>query len=325
MAGIGDILFSLALITFGLIIGYLFRNSLPLGVKQTEADITVLRRRLQSAALLYVNPVAFGGAIWALDISDIRIISLPFLGAFAIILGGALAYLAARLIKLSRKQTGVFVICGSFTNIGSIGSLITYILLGETAVALIPFYKLFETFIYYGVGFPFAKSMSRDVVGYEYSSSQLLSIFSDKFVVVSVASMGAGLLLNFIGFARPDFYSTLNGVLIPLGTLLLLISIGLAMHFGEMGEYLSKALIIAIIKFIAVPISVYVLGSLLGLGQIERGLPLKVSLVLSSMPVAFTAMVPPTLYNLDVHLANTAWFVTTILLVMVVPALWLIL
>jgi predicted permease len=325
MASIGSILFSLALITFGLLVGYFFRNWLPLGIKQTEADITILRRRLQSAALLYVNPVAFGGAIWVLNINDIRIIALPFLGAFAIILGGFLAYLAARLNKLSRRQTGVFVICGSFTNIGSIGSLITFILLGEMAVALMPFYKLFETFIYYGIGFPFAKSMSGDVVGYEYSSSQLLSIFGDKFVIVSIASMGAGLMLNFMGVARPNFYATLNSILIPLGTLLLLISIGLAMHFGEMRGYLSEALIISIIKFIAVPISVYILGLLLGLGEIDGGLPLKVSIVLSSMPVAFTAMVPPTLYDLDIHLANTAWFVTTILLVIVVPALWLIL
>jgi len=37
------------------------------------------------------------------------------------------------------------------------------------------------------------------------------------------------------------------------------------------------------------------------------------------------AMVPPTLYDLDVDLANTAWFVTTVLLILVVPALWLLL
>ncbi len=39
------------------------------------------------------------------------------------------------------------------------------------------------------------------------------------------------------------------------------------------------------------------------------------------MPVAFTAMVPPTLYDLDVDLANAAWFATTFLLVAVIPAL----
>lgn len=79
------------------------------------------------------------------------------------------------------------------------------------------------------------------------------------------------------------------------------------------------------IKFAAVPGSVYLVGSLLGLGGVDGGLPLRVSVALASMPVAFTAMVPPTLYDLDVDLANMAWFVTTALLAVVVPALWLLL
>jgi len=90
MANVGDILYSLGLIASGLLAGYLYRNKHPQGIVQTEADIAKLRKRLQSIALLYVNPIAFGGAIWALDINDIRIIALPFLGAFAILFGGVL-------------------------------------------------------------------------------------------------------------------------------------------------------------------------------------------------------------------------------------------
>ncbi len=324
MAGIGDILFSLALIASGLLAGYLYRNIYPRGLAQSDEEINLLRRRLQETALLYVNPIAFGGAIWALNINDVRIISLPFLGAFAILLGGALAYVAARALRLGRKQMGVFVTCGSFTNIGSIGSLVVYILYGEIAVALMPFYKLFETFLYYGVGFAYARSMS-DNASEEPQANRLLSIFTDKFVVVALSSMIAGLGLNLLGVERPSFYPQLNSILIPLGTLLLLSSIGMAMRFGKMSGYIREAGLITLIKFIAVPSSVYLLGSFLGLGGIDGGLPLKVSVTLASMPVAFVAMVPPTIYDLDVDLANTAWFVTTVLLVVVVPALWLLL
>ncbi len=325
MAGVGDILFSLGLIATGLLAGYLYRNIYPHGAQKSEYEINSLRRRLQEAALLYVNPVAFGGAIWALNLSDVRIIALPFLGAFAITLGGVLAYFAAKALGLNRKQTGVFVTCGSFTNIGSIGSLIVYILYGETAVALMPFYKLFETFLYYGVGFSFAKSMSNAVAEQENLGNRMRQILTDKFVLISVSSMIVGLGLNLLGFRRPGFYPALNSVLIPLGTLLLLSSIGMAMRFNKMRGYLSEAGVIALIKFIAVPGSVYILGSMLGLGSVDGGLPLKVSVVLASMPVAFTAMVPPTIYDLDVDLANAAWFVTTVLLALVVPMLWLIL
>lgn len=325
MADVWDILYSLVLIAIGLLIGYLYRNVCTHGKAQTETEINALRRRLQAAALLYVNPVAFGGAIWALNISDIRIIALPFLGAFAVTLGGVLALIAARVMNLDRKQKGVLVVCGSFTNIGSIGSLVTYILLGEPAVALMPFYKLFETFLYYGVGFPYAKSMSNQTQETETTAQRIKTVLSDRFVLVAISSMTIGLGLNLIGIPRPSFYPTLNSVLIPLGTLLLLSSIGMALRFGKMREYLPEAVVVSFIKFIIVPASVYLLGSVIGLGQVDGGLPLKASVVLASMPVAFTAMVPPTLYDLDVDLANTAWFVTTALLLVVVPGLWLLL
>ncbi len=324
MASLGDILYSLGLIASGLSLGYLYRNKHPHGVNQSEESINKLRRKLQTTSILYLNPFVFGGAIWALNLSDIRIFALPFLGAFAVTLGGVLGYVAARLFKLNRKQKGVMVTCGSFTNIGSIGSLITFILLGDTAISLIPFYKFFETFLYYGVGFPYAKSMSDMATEEESALDHLKSILSDKFVQVTISSWAVGLTLNMLGVQRPAFYPTLISVLIPIVSVLLLSSIGMAMKFSKMHGYVREATTISLIKFVVIPTSVYVLASWIGLGAVNNGLPLKVVTILASMPVAFTAMVPPTLYDLDVDLANTAWLMTTSLLLVVVPVLWLI-
>jgi predicted permease len=65
-------------------------------------------------------------------------------------------------------------------------------------------------------------------------------------------------------------------------------------------------------------------ASLLGFGRIQEGLPLKVVLIVSSMPVAFTALVPPPLYDLDLDLANACWLFTTALLGIMVPTLFLV-
>ena len=43
------------------------------------------------------------------------------------------------------------------------------------------------------------------------------------------------------------------------------------------------------------------------------------------MPVAFTALIPPSIYDLDLDLANSCWFFTTALLVVVLPLLLMIL
>jgi hypothetical protein len=42
------------------------------------------------------------------------------------------------------------------------------------------------------------------------------------------------------------------------------------------------------------------------------------------MPVAFNALIPPSIYDLDLDLANSCWFFTTSLLVVVLPLLFLI-
>jgi predicted permease len=43
------------------------------------------------------------------------------------------------------------------------------------------------------------------------------------------------------------------------------------------------------------------------------------------MPVAFTALIPPSIYDLDIDLANSCWFITTSLLMAVLPGLLFVL
>ena len=75
------------------------------------------------------------------------------------------------------------------------------------------------------------------------------------------------------------------------------------------------------IKFAIVPTVATTFAYMVGFGEIDQGLPLKVVMILSSMPVGFIAMVPPTIYDLDVDLANANWLVTNLLLILVIPTL----
>ena len=130
-------------------------------------------------------------------------------------------------------------------------------------------------------------------------------------------------MLNLSGLKRPEVYQTINSVLIPLGTLALLISIGLAMRIKTIQDYLKECVVISGIKFLIVPVILTLTAFLLGYGEIEHGLPLKVVMILSSMPVAFTALVPPSLYDLDIDLANSCWLFSTSLLIVVLPVLYI--
>lgn len=107
--------------------------------------------------------------------------------------------------------------------------------------------------------------------------------------------------------------------IIPFGTLILLISIGLGMKFGKVRNYTNECLAISVIKFVLVPLIVSAAAFLLGYGEIEEGLPLKVLIILSSTPIVFTALIPPSIYDLDLDLANSCWLVTILSIALILP------
>ena len=318
-------IYSFSIITFGIAAGYILQvldrsGRLPLPISRED-----LRKALQKTALLGLNPVAIVGAVWIVKIEDAGLIALPFVGFFALLSGGLLALGAARLLNLGSRKTGAIFGCGSFTNIGSIGMLVCFIFLGEAGFALVPIYKIFEEVFYYGVGFPIAKYYSGASNRDAGARTRLRGLIRDPFILVAVSSLLLGALLNISGISRPAFYGRLNAVVVPVATIMLLASIGLALRFSRVGNYLRECVSVAVIKFLLVPATATTLAWWIGFGEIDQGLPLKVVLILSSMPVAFNALIPPSIYDLDLDLANSCWFATTALLVVVLPLLLMIL
>lgn len=314
------VLFSFVVILAGLLAGYTVQRLAARERIRLPVSIDALRKGLQRAALLFVNPVAIVGATWIVSIRDAALVALPFVGLFAIVAGGVLALGAAKLLRLPPKSTGALFCCGSFTNIGSIGALVCYLFLGEPGFALVPVYKIFEELSYYSMGFPLAKYYSGSVVR-EGRWDRVKGLMKDPFVLVSVSSIVLGGALNAGGIERPPVYAAVNAVLIPLGAFMLLVSVGLALRFGRVGDYLREAAAVSAIKFGAVPVVATSVAWVLGFGSIDGGLPLQVVMILSAMPVAFNALIPPSLYDLDLDLANSCWFVTTAMLLIVLPVL----
>jgi predicted permease len=319
------LILSMGIIAGGLTIGYLLQQLVNSKRLQLPLSLEALRKSLQKGALLFVLPITIASAIWVVRIDSVAMAALPLLGFTAIMLGGLLALLGARCLGLPPHQAGALYGCGSFTNIGSIGALICYLFLGEAGFALVPIYKIFEELTYYGIGFPIAKLHSPYAsIRRESWLSKLKAMATDPFILVALSSIVMGALLNLSGIARPVFFSQVNTICIPLGTAMLLISIGLAMKFKRAGRYYRECLTVGLIKFLVVPLTVSSLAAWMGYGQIENGLPLKVVVILTSMPVAFNALIPPSLYDLDLDLANACWFFTTACLVWVLPLLLII-
>ncbi|NNL78788.1 MAG: hypothetical protein HKO68_20850 [Desulfobacterales bacterium] len=320
---IAKFIYSFSIILFGLLAGYGVQILVQSGHLHLPMPIDNLRKLLQKIALLFINPIAIIGAIWAVNIQNLRIVFLPFNGVFALLSGGILALLAARLLALEPRKTGAMFGCGSFTNIGSIGALVCFVFLGETGFALVPIYKLFEELSYYSIGFPIAKYYSSSDKD-EQITQRLKSLARDPFILVALSSIVLGGVLNISGVLRPAAFKSIVAVCVPLGTILLLASIGMALKFKRVRKYVKECVAVSLIKFVLVPVLATSVAYFIGFGSIDNGLPLKVVLILSSMPVAFNALIPPSIYDLDLDLANSCWFVTTAMLVVMLPVLLII-
>jgi predicted permease len=315
-----NFIYSFSIILCGLSAGYLVQILVRRGRINLPIDIDALRIWLQRVALLLINPVAVIGAIWVVSLNNAALAALPFVGLFALLTGGAIALGVARMFKMSPQKTGSMYVCGAFTNIGAIGALICFVFLGEKGFALVLIYKLFEELSYYAIGFPIAKYFS-STTRREGLRDHLKNLARDPYILTAMSSIIIGALLNVSEVERPESYKTLIAVFVPLLSILLLMSIGLALRFRRIRDYLRECFSLAIIKFIIIPILATALAYVMGFAKIDDGLPLKVVMILSCMPVAFIALIPPSIYDLDLDLANSCWFFTTALLAVVLPVL----
>jgi len=320
-----NLIFSLVLILAGLLLGYLVqklhaarRISLPMG-------IVFLRKSLQKIGLLVFMPISFLGAVWIVPFGDLRIVWLPVIGLAALLSGGLLAVGAAKTLRVPREQIGVMYCCGSFTNIGAIGSLACFMLLGEAGFALVALYKMFEEISYYTIGFPIARYYGGSGPAQGSGLQRMAGVVKDPFVATVLSAFFIGLALNLSGIDRPLFMEKVTAFCVPAGTFVLIFSIGLAMRFSSVAHHMNACAAVAAIKFVGVPLIACSLAYLANLHLVAGGLPFKVVLVLSSMPVAFNALVAASIFDLDLDLANSVWLVTTGLLIAVLPWLYFLL
>lgn len=280
---------------------------------------------LQKMGMIWLITITFIGSLWIFDIESItKVISLPFVGVIATITGGFFAVMVSKHYHYSRINTGSMFTCGYFSNNVTLGGMICFFFLGEEGYALVPIYTFLLRIFYFGIGYPIASMYSDDFVKEKEMSRKMIEVLKDPFFYTGVGSVVIGLYLNLGPYERPEIYASMNKILVPMSTFILLFSVGLTFRFSRVFKYVKECLMISMIKFMAVPASVLVVSLLLGYQSISNGLPLKVSLILSTMPVAFNSVIAANIYRLNIDLVNSCWIFTTFGVLFILPILFLV-
>lgn len=297
--------------------GYLGRRVL-VAADRSPAPLLTVSRWQKEFGNLVLAPASAVLSLWALDITQLKLVALPVMGLAYHVIGTLVALVIAWLMGMSARQRGAFVFAGMNSNLGLIGGILCYLFYGETGFAFASFFRMFELPMYYMVGFPAASSIgSGQRITVRGAMRQVLT---DPAMLLPILGVVAGVLLSLTGVPRPAWVSTVNALLIPFSTINLAFAIGVTLRVGAVTEYLRPVGAMLALKFTLLPALIWGLGRLAGLDQVEGGLPFRVALMLSFMPVGFTAIVSATLFDLDEDLASALWLSTTVL---VLPVLGL--
>lgn len=318
-----SLMLTFTIITVSLCAGYAVQRAHRRGKLFFQTDLLQVRKRMQSFALFVCMPVSAMLSLWGLPEPSPMYALFPLLGLVAWVTGGLAGLGLARVLCLNPAQSGSVFCCATLTNIAGIGGLVCVLFWGEQSIALVALYRMCEEVYYFGIVYPVARSFGEDRRSVRFVAG-LRYLAHDRVLILILLTIGLGFGLNVLGVPRPVICGFLASGIMVFATMLFLGAIGMSLRVSHMGQYTRQWLGLSLCKFVCVPIVVCSLAYWCGFGNIDDGLPLKVVCVLSAMPVAMNALVPPTLFGLDVDLANTCWLGTTAALVLVLPLIMLV-
>ena len=206
------LLFTFAVIIVSLVAGYAIQQAARQGrVRLDETALVSLRRRSQWLALFGCIPLSAMLSLWGLPEPEPRLLALPLLGLASWICGSGLAIALGRLLRLDRARAGSLFCCGAFSNIGAVGSLTCVVFLGESAIALVALYRLFEELFFFGIGMPVAR-------WYGSGGKPTLRAFRpDPMLGAVIGALLCGIALNRLGVPRPAMCGIIASASMVLG------------------------------------------------------------------------------------------------------------
>ncbi|MBS3762285.1 MAG: AEC family transporter [Planctomycetes bacterium] len=272
---------------------------------------------MMTAAIVGVLPFLAWLSCWAIEL-EMRLIWLPVLGVAMQIVPGTLGFMRSHFKSHNELERGSYVISTILSNRGVVGGLAVFILFGEEAYGYNRLIILLGLPIMLGVWYPLARYFHSS--HYESSGQEsFLSMFVDK-KQIPLLGVGLGFALSAFGVERPEILGLAFQGLVHFIPWMLLLPVGASLDFRAMSEYWRDILDIFPLKFVITPLVLYALGRSVGL----EGVPLATVVVTAASPTAINAVITSKLFELNLHLAMTAFVLTTIVYLTVMFPIFLI-
>lgn len=319
----GRLIFVLGISLGSVFAGYLLKRIAGGSLRFVRTHAGEISRALKLTSIFILNPIPIINSFWQLQLESGRLALFPLLGLLMLAVGGGAAVAANRAFRIPPSRAASVFVSSMFTNIVTFGGLTAFVFFGSDGYGFVQLFNMFVSLAYYAVGYPVSEQLARkDRTGFTISARIILE---RPYLLAPITAIAIGITLNLLGVGRPAIIGHVSDLLIPIITGLLGLSIGLTLYFGRIADYVREIMLISVIKFVIVPAVMIPVGLLLGFHHFAGGVPFKVLAIVSVMPVAFNALVPPVVYGFDLDLANSAWIVTTLGLLVILPLIYVVL
>ena len=304
----------------------LFVGSLALGwaLRRRGWLTEAQAKRVIRLTMRWLSPVVLCLSFWRLHFAGAHLAWLPVIG-FAVSSSTLLpAWWYARRAQLSPPQTGSFLTCALFSNLGFLGAFIAFALYGEAAYGLAMLYLVYFSPSFYLLGFAIAKRLGRGTsvprhsltgedlagsVGQDRRPSTESAEPMEELRLYPFLGLLTGVVLNLAHVPRPAICEPINRLLIPVDTAIYLTAVGTYLRVESLGPWRQAGLAMSAIKFCYSPLIGW---ALVWLTRLE-GLPRFIVLLQTSMPVALSPLMLTMLFGLDRRLATALFLMTTCL------------
>ena len=130
-----------------------------------------------------------------------------------------------------------FYCCGTFSNLGAVGALVSVMFFGEKAIAIVALFRICEEMFYFGISFPVARRL-----GGGEGAFRLRSFRPDPVLLLILTALGLGLAPNMLGVPRPAPLGSVAAAAMLLATVLFLFfAIGLGLRLSRISCYAREA------------------------------------------------------------------------------------
>jgi predicted permease len=261
--------------------------------------------------------VAFYGCQTAVTLASVWIAridrssaSLPLLATSGWVLTAGLAWLVSRALGHAAKQRGAFIATMSQSNNGfTLLGFVSLVLFGELGLAQAAYSQSLNAPFFLLFCFPLARVYSSAGAASQRSLRQLiLENAKDSRVFLPLATIGVGLVLNFLDVPRPTAVSHAIRPLIYLGTAASGTAVGLLFRGTLLSRYWRENLVSFVYRSTLYPLYYAGLARLFGLGPLDSRILILYGLVPSALLANFLAV----FFELDTDLTSSVFVVSTI-------------